>query len=278
MSRYYLTRHAASNGAANGARWALNGRYLPASINLALLMELPKSALAGMLDALPLGAAADTPALAPVEAGQEIWASGVTYLRSRQARESESSVSDVYQRVYDAERPEIFMKAAGWRAVGNGDQFRIRKDSQWNVPEPELVLVINRQGESIGYTAGNDASSRDIEGENPLYLPQAKVYNQSCVVGPGILLADVDALSNVPISLEIRRGGAVAFEGETSTNNMKRNFQELADYLFMEVDFPHGALLMTGTGIVPGDDFTLQPGDMVKITVGELTIENETAQ
>ncbi|MCB9152416.1 MAG: fumarylacetoacetate hydrolase family protein, partial [Caldilineaceae bacterium] len=156
--------------------------------------------------------------------------------------------------------------------------FRIRKDSQWNVPEPELVLVINRHGEIIGYTAGNDASSRDIEGENPLYLPQAKVYNQSCVVGPGILLADVDALANVPISLEIRRGGAVAFEGETSTNNMKRNFQELADYLFMEVAFPHGALLMTGTGIVPGDDFTLQPGDMVKITVGELTIENETAQ
>ncbi|MEZ4707961.1 MAG: fumarylacetoacetate hydrolase family protein [Caldilineaceae bacterium] len=278
MSRYYLTRHAAPSSASGDARWALNGRYLPANVNLSLLMELPQSALAGVLDALPLGDAADAPALAPVEAGQEIWASGVTYLRSRQARESESSVADVYQRVYEAERPEIFMKAAGWRAVGSGAQFRIRKDSQWNVPEPELVLVINRHGEIIGYTAGNDASSRDIEGENPLYLPQAKVYNQSCVVGPGILLAEVEALADVPISLEIRRGGSAVFEGETSTSNMKRGFQELADYLFMEVDFPHGALLMTGTGIVPGDDFTLQPGDMVRITVGELTIENETAQ
>lgn len=274
MPGTYLTRHST----AHGPRWALNGRYLPESFGLSLLMDLPADALAAFLDALPTGEEATGDLLPPVEHTQEIWASGVTYMRSREAREAESAVSDVYSRVYDAERPEIFLKAVGWRAVGHGAPFRIRKDSKWNVPEPELVLVINRHGEIIGYCAGNDASSRDIEGENPLYLPQAKIYNGSCALGPGIQLAGVETLQNLPVQLEITRDGDVAFSGDTSTDNMKRTLPELAEYLYMELDFPQGCFLMTGTGIVPPDEFTLQPGDVVRITVGDLTIENETQQ
>ena len=274
MSRTYLSQHRTDQG----ARWALNGHYLPAGITLSMLLDLPKSALPGLLSALPQGTPAEDPLLPPVESNQEVWASGVTYLRSREARKSESDVGDVYEMVYDADRPEIFLKAPGWRAVGHGMPFRIRVDSEWNVPEPELVLVINSGGEIIGYCAGNDASSRDIEGANPLYLPQAKMYNQSCAIGPGIVLAEVDQMSSLDISLEISRNGSPAFTGETSTSNMKRSLQELTDYLFKELDFPSGALLMTGTGIVPPDEFTLQPGDLVRITVGELTLINETQQ
>lgn len=272
MTAPYLTRHRTNNG----ARWALNEKYLPPSFNLGLLLEMPASAIGNFLDSLPLGDDADDPLLAPVEPTQEVWASGVTYLRSREARKSESDVGDVYEMVYDADRPEIFLKTIGWRAVGHGRPFRIREDSKWNVPEPELVLVINTFGEIVGYSAGNDASSRDIEGANPLYLPQAKIYNQSCALGPGILLTDGESMTNLDIDLEIRRGGEKAFAGQTNTSQMKRRFQELADYLFMEIDFPQGALLMTGTGIVPPDDFTLTSGDVVRITVGTLTLLNET--
>ena len=274
MSNQYLTQHQSSQG----ARWALNEKYLPTEFDLNLLMQLPQSAIAAFLDSLPLGKIADDPLLPPVEQSHEVWACGVTYMRSREARMSESDVADVYDRVYVAERPEIFLKAVGWRVVGHGMPFRIRKDSQWNVPEPELVLVVNSRGEIIGYSAGNDASSRDIEGENPLYLPQAKIYNRSCVVGPSILLADAASLADLPIRLEITRNGATIFDGNTSTGNMKRQLQELADYLFLELDFPQGAFLMTGTGIVPPDDFTLQPSDVVKISVGALTLMNETEQ
>ncbi len=274
MTVNYITRHRTDNG----PRWALNERYLPSSFNLGLLLELPKSAVDGFLASLPLGEAADDPILPPVEPTQEVWASGVTYMRSREARKSESDVGDVYELVYDAERPEIFLKAVGWRAVGHGSPFRIRKDSHWNVPEPELVLVINAHGEIVGYSAGNDASSRDIEGANPLYLPQAKVYDRSCALGPGIVLTGVDQMGSIDVSLEISRDGNSVFTGETSTANMKRSLQELADYLFLELEFPQGALLMTGTGVVPGDEFTLQVGDLVRINVGSLTLINETAQ
>lgn len=274
MSSYYLTQHLTDRG----ARWALNGHYLPEQFTLSFLMELPKTAIPGVLDSLPQGSAADDPQLAPVEQSQEVWAAGVTYKRSQEARMSESDVADVYERVYDAARPEIFMKAIGWRVVGNGMPFRIRKDSKWNVPEPELVLVMNRAGEIIGYSAGNDASSRDIEGENPLYLPQAKMYNGSCVVGPGIRLADVEELKDLPIQMQISRNGSVVFKDETSTSAMKRTFQELAGCLYSEMDFPQGAFLMTGTCIVPSDDFTLQADDVVRIDVGDLTLVNETAQ
>lgn len=274
MPQHYLTRHAT----AHGARWALNGHYLPEAFSLGLLLDLPKSKLMAFLDALPTSDAASAPLLSPVEHGQEVWASGVTYLRSRDARKAESDVADVYELVYSAKRPEIFMKAVGWRVIGHGQPFRIRVDSQWNVPEPELTLVINRHGEIVGYTAGNDASSRDIEGANPLYLPQAKVYNGSCALGPGILLGEVDAMSNTPIHLDIVRGGETIFSGDANTNQMKRGLQELADYLCMELDFPQGVFLMTGTCLVPGDDFTLHAGDVVRIVVGDLTLENAVAE
>ena len=274
MSSYYLTQHLTDAG----ARWALNGHYLPKQFTLSFLMELPKAAISGVLDSLPKGPTADDPQLAPVERCQEVWAAGVTYMRSREARMSESDVADVYDRVYDAVRPEIFMKSIGWRVVGNGMPFRVRKDSSWNVPEPELVLVLNRAGEIIGYSAGNDASSRDIEGENPLYLPQAKMYNGSCVVGPGIRLADVEELGSLPIQMQISRNGTVVFEDETNTNVMKRTFQELGDCLYTEMAFPQGSFLMTGTCIVPPDEFTLQADDVVRIDVGDLTLINEVAQ
>ena len=212
-----------------------------------------------------------------------MWAAGVTYLRSRDAREEESAVKDVYTRVYEAKRPELFFKANGWRVAGHDMPIRVRDDSAWNVPEPELALVINSAGEIVGHTVCNDVSSRDIEGDNPLYLPQAKVYNGSCAVGPGIHFGNTDRLKDLTIALEITRGGRTAFTGETRTSQIKRSLDELADYLFMELDFPKGAFLSTGTGIVPGQDFSLTHGDVVAITIGgadditTMTLENEVA-
>jgi 2-dehydro-3-deoxy-D-arabinonate dehydratase len=270
----YLTRHET----AGGPRWALDGGFLPASFSLELLLQLPKAAVADCLRALPKGApAAGARLLAPVEPTQEVWAAGVTYLRSRDAREEESAVKDVYTRVYEAKRPELFFKANGWRVAGHGAPIRVRDDSKWNVPEPELALVINSAGEIIGHTVGNDVSSRDIEGDNPLYLPQAKVYNGSCAVGPGIHVGETERLKELSIALEIKRGGATAFAGETRTSQIKRSLDELAGYLTMELDFPKGVFLLTGTGIVPGQDFSLSAGDVVRISIGPLTLENEVA-
>lgn len=266
----YLTRHQTLQG----AQWASDGRYLPADLSLSLLLQLPAEVALDLLAGLSSGPAASDPLLPPVDANQEVWASGVTYLRSRDAREAESAGSNVYNRVYEAERPELFLKAPGWRAVGHGQPVRIRRDSRWNVPEPELVLVVNQQMRIVGYTAGDDVSSRYIEGENPLYLPQAKVYDGACALGPGIVLAASDELRDIPIRLHVTRGGAVAFDGEISTGQMSRGLEELVEYLGRELAFPSGALLMTGTGIVPPDDFTLQAGDSVEITVGQLTLEN----
>jgi 2-dehydro-3-deoxy-D-arabinonate dehydratase len=265
-----LTRHQTPAG----PRWACDGRLLPATLRLSLLLELPGDAIGSLLAALPVGDPATSPLLAPIEPEQEVWASGVTYLRSRDARRAESTVADVYERVYDAERPELFLKAIGWRVVGPDAPVRIRRDSAWDVPEPELTLVLNRALEIVGYTAGNDMSSRSIEGENPLYLPQAKIYDGSCALGPGIVLATPDTLRALPIRLVIERAGAVVFQGETSTGQMKRALEELAGFLGRELSFPHGVLLMTGTGIVPPESFTLAPGDIVQITVGELHLKN----
>lgn len=267
-----LTRH----NTTAGPRWAVDGNYLPAGITLGGLLALPAAGLATLLGQLKTGEPASGELLVPIDPAQEVWGSGVTYLRSRDARKAESKTSaDVYQLVYDAERPEIFFKQVGWRTVGHGQTVRIRTDTTWNVPEPELVLVINAAGEIVGYTAGNDMSSRDIEGENPLYLPQAKTYNGSCAVGPAIRLLSPAELADLPIQLEISRGGTVVFGGETATSRMKRTFPDLAAWLYRELTFPYGAFLMTGTGIVPPDNFTLHSGDVIRVTIGGLTLENQ---
>jgi 2-dehydro-3-deoxy-D-arabinonate dehydratase len=201
---------------------------------------------------------------------QEIWAAGVTYLRSRVARMEESKSAgggDFYDRVYAAPRPELFFKAPAYRAVGPGAAVRIRRDSKWNVPEPELALVANPKGKIIGYTIGNDMSSRDIEGENPLYLPQAKCYDGSCAIGPAVLLASEPLPKTTEIKIEIIRKGEPAFRGTTALSQMKRDPRELVDYLFRETSFPSGCYLLTGTGIVPPDSFTLDHGDEIRITI-----------
>lgn len=204
---------------------------------------------------------------------QEVWASGVTYFRSREARIEESKDAkggDFYARVYDADRPELFFKSPAYRTVGPGENIRIRTDSKWNVPEPELTLFICSAGTIEGYTIGNDVSSRDIEGENPLYLPQAKSYNGAAALGPCLLIAEKPIDPDTHISIEIFRAAVVIFKEEISINQMKRKHKELVDYLFRELDFPHGTYLMTGTGIIPADDFTLQSGDTVKINISEI--------
>jgi 2-dehydro-3-deoxy-D-arabinonate dehydratase len=209
----------------------------------------------------------------PPIGNQEVWAAGVTYLRSRDARIEESKDGgSVYDRVYAADRPEIFFKATPHRVVGHGGEIRIRKDSHWNVPEPEVTLAINSRGRIFGYTVGNDVSSRDIEGENPLYLPQAKVYLGCCALGPGLVIREPLPVETV-ITLRIRRSGTEVFSGTTSVDQMKRKFPELAEWLWRDNGFPNGCYLLTGTGLVPGGDFTLTPGDEVSIAIqhiGEL--------
>lgn len=208
--------------------------------------------------------------LLPPVVSQEIWAAGVTYYRSKEARMEESQAAgggDFYDRVYQAQRPELFFKSTAARAVGQHGRVRIRKDSQWNVPEPELTLVINPLGNIIGYTIGNDMSSRDIEGENPLYLPQAKSYDGAAAVGPGILLSNNPLPISTSIQLDILRAGELVFSGQTQLNQLKRQAKELVHYLFREMSFPYGCLLMTGTGIVPPDDFTLAPHDEIQISI-----------
>ena len=268
-----LTKHLTPHG----PRWAVDGRLLANDFQLGRLLNLRAADMPGFLRAAAGGDSPGGAPLAPVEAESEVWAAGVTYLRSRVAREAESTVKDVYARVYEAERPELFFKAPGWRVAGHGMPIRIRGDSRWNVPEPELTLVVTAAGEIAGFCAGNDVSSRDIEGANPLYLPQAKVYNGSCALGPGISLCGAEALRDLPIDLVVHRAGGPIFSGATRTSQLKRPLQELVDYLRRELDFPQGVFLMTGTGIVPPDDFSLAPGDRVRITIGELTLENDVA-
>jgi 2-dehydro-3-deoxy-D-arabinonate dehydratase len=269
----YLTRH----HTLEGPRWALDGRFLPPSFSLDLLLQLPKVALPGFLAAFPAGPAASGKLLPPLEPTHEVWASGVTYLRSREAREAESAVKDVYAKVYEATRPELFWKSVGWRVAGHQMPIRVRDDSRWNVPEPELTLVVNAGREIVGFCVGNDVSSRDIEGENPLYLPQAKVYNGSCALGPGIRIGETERLKDLSIQITITRAGRSVFEGETRTAQIKRSLEELVDYLGKELDFPRGAFLLTGTGIVPPADFSLDRGDVVAITIGGMTLENTVA-
>jgi len=222
----------------------------------------------------------NTSLLAPIGT-QEVWAAGVTYLRSRDARMEEAKDAgggDFYQKVYEAARPELFFKALPHRIAAHKQEVYIRKDSSWNVPEPELTLFINSIGEIQGYTVGNDMSSRSIEGENPLYLPQAKVYDRSAALGPCLLVTNEPVSKETKIQLTIKRNAQNVFEGSIQINKIKRSFEELAEYLFRESTFPTGCFLMTGTGIVPPDDFTLQQGDEVNISIDGIgTLTNKVS-
>ncbi len=218
--------------------------------------------------------------LAPIDR-QEVWAAGVTYKRSKAARMEESEVAaSCYDRVYESPRPELFLKATPHRVSGPGDPIRIRQDSQWNVPEPELTLVINSRLELVGVTIGNDVSSRDIEGDNPLYLPQAKVYNQSCALGPVIcLLESMPPREAIGIQLRVFRGNKQIYDGQTDVGQMARSFEELIEWLGRDNSFPDGVLLMTGTGIVPDRDFSLLPNDLVEIEIDGIgTLSNPVLQ
>jgi 2-dehydro-3-deoxy-D-arabinonate dehydratase len=209
---------------------------------------------------------------APIQS-QEIWACGVTYLRSKVGREEESKNaggSDFYARVYEADRPEIFFKASAYRTVGPGEKVTIRKDSTWDVPEPELTLLVTSSGKIVGYTIGNDMSSRSIEGENPMYLPQAKIYDGCASVGPCIYVTEGPLPADTLIKMEIERQGKQVFEGEIAINQIKRKLEDLVSHLYRELSFPHGCLLMTGTGIVPSSDFTLKKDDEIKITIDQI--------
>ena len=217
--------------------------------------------------------------LAPIGSSQELWACGVTYLRSKIGRQEESTDAGggaFYAKVYEAERPEVFFKANPNRVVGPNVKVRIRKDSTWDVPEPELTLVVSSSGKIIGYTIGNDMSSRSIEGENPLYLPQAKTYDACAAVGPCIYVTDKPLDRNTNISLKISRNNNTVFEGSVALSQMKRTPEELVSFVFRECSFPYGCLIMTGTGIVPGHDFTLKSGDEIKISIDGIgTLVNE---
>lgn len=207
--------------------------------------------------------------VAPV-GSQELWACGVTYLRSKEGRQEESKGAgggDFYAKVYEAKRPEVFFKSTPHRIVGHNGTVRIRKDSKWDVPEPELTLVVTSSGKIVGYTIGNDMSSRSIEGENPLYLPQAKTYDGCASLGPCIYVTDESLDKDTKIYLEINRNNSTIFEGNIGINQMKRTLEELVSFVFCECTFPNGCLIMTGTGIVPGNDFTLQSGDEIKISI-----------
>jgi 2-dehydro-3-deoxy-D-arabinonate dehydratase len=266
-----LTRHQTKFG----PHWAADAHWLASAFDLRSLLEIPRAEMSAYLSHMLTPSPAEGPLLAPIEASHEVWGCGVTYQRSREARQAESTSGDVYDRVYAAQRPELFFKAIGWRVVGHQQPVRCRADSDWNVPEPELTLVINQHGEIVGYTAGNDMSSRSIEGENPLYLPQAKIYNASCALGPAIEMVDADRLHDLPIEISIERAGDLVFQGSTRTAKMNRKLDELVAYLYRELSFPQGVFLLTGTGIVPPEQFTLAHGDLVSITIGELTLANE---
>lgn len=242
---------------------------------LAAALQLPISELRSTLRSLASQSSTSSPLdetvlVAPIDQ-QEVWAAGVTYMRSRDARMEESTQKSVYDLVYDADRPELFLKATPNRVSGPGDPVAIRSDSTWDVPEPELTLLLNADGDLVGYTIGNDVSSRSIEGENPLYLPQAKVYSMCAAIGPAIVTVDELAdVSDLDIELTIRRGGEAIFQDTTSTSRIHRSLRDLTSYLRRDNQFPFGVYLMTGTGIVPPSEFTLQDGDAVTIRIEAL--------
>ncbi|MFF3784076.1 fumarylacetoacetate hydrolase family protein [Streptomyces sp. NPDC001933] len=277
----HILRYAKDGEIRAGVR-ADDGLIHPLPLPLAELLRLNLDDLRELVERA-LTEPSDGPAepLTPVEGRMEVWAAGVTYRRSRQARMAESAAAaDVYERVYDAPRPELFFKSVAWRVVGDGGTVAVRADSTIDVPEPELALVLNTHGKIVGYTICDDMSSRTIEGENPLYLPQAKIYLGGCAVGPAIRpvweIADPYAL---PIRMTIRRDGAVAWSGETNTGQLNRRLDDLAGYLFAADVFPDGAVLATGTCLVPDLPFTLAGGDIVEIEIGEIgTLTNSVVR
>lgn len=243
-------------------------------VTIESLLQLSASELVAVADAAtssPDTISANEISLLPPIDTQEVWAAGVTYSRSRDARMEESTQKDVYDLVYEADRPELFMKASGSRVSGPGTSVAIRGDSTWDVPEPELVLVLNASGEIVGYSVGNDVSSRSIEGENPLYLPQAKVYSKCAGLGPWITLtSEITDPQALAIRLVIERNGQTHFEGETATSQIHRTFDDLRKFLFRHNSFPQGVFLMTGTGIIPPAEFTLEDGDVVHISIDQI--------
>ena len=258
----------------DATRWAVcrDGEWGLLEGALADLLAVPLDRARAVVDAAARDARGDMPgdrALPPVDQ-QEVWAAGVTYLRSRDGRKEESGHGSLYDDVYDNDRPEIFFKASPWRVVGDRDAVGIRADSGWDVPEAEVGLVLNAAGEVFGYTLGNDMSSRSIEGENPLYLPQAKVYDRSCALGPAIVPSWAVGPGPFPIGLRVLRDGKEVYTASTSTAEMARGFTDLADWLFLALTFPAGVVLLTGTGVVPDADFTTRPGDTIEITSAEL--------
>jgi len=263
------------------SRWFYQGtqglRGLDEHSSLAGLLALSADDLESELDGLTAIAEAPVELLAPLDDHTEVWAAGVTYQVSKTARMAESQQADIYDRVYDAVRPELFFKANGWRVSGPGGPIGIRHDSTLDVPEPEVALVLNAEGVIVGYTVCNDMSSRSIEGENPLYLPQAKVYRHSCAVGPWIRLATaIRNPKDLSIHASISRSGEVVWNGETSTAQLKRSFEELAEYLFKANTYPFGAVLSTGTSAVPSMDFTLAEDDTVNIDVAQIGFLSNT--
>ncbi len=234
------------------------------------LLQKTEDAISGSVEG-PEGLITDL--LPPIGSSQELWACGVTYLRSKVGRQEESKASggaDFYGNVYEAERPEVFFKSVPHRISGHKAFVRIRKDSTWDVPEPELTLVVTSSGKIVGYTIGNDMSSRSIEGENPLYLPQAKTYDECAALGPCIYITDRPLDSSTMIHIAIRRNNSIVFEGSVAIGQMKRSVKELVSFVYRECSFPHGCLVMTGTGIVPGNDFTLQSGDEITISIDNI--------
>jgi 2-dehydro-3-deoxy-D-arabinonate dehydratase len=267
-----ISLHHLRAGAAT--RWAVcqDGEWGRLDGTLADLLALPLDQARAAVEAAARETGADMPGeevLPPVDQ-QEVWAAGVTYRRSRDGRKEESGHGSLYDHVYDNDRPEIFFKSSPWRVVGDRDAVGIRADSGWNVPEPEVGLVLNAAGELFGYTLANDMSSRSIEGENPLYLPQAKIYDRSCAVGPAIVPSWAAGPGPFPIGLRVLRDGREAYAATTSTAAMARSFEDLAGWLFRALSFPAGVVLLTGTGVVPDAEFTTRPGDTIEITSAAL--------
>lgn len=268
----YLTRHHTDRG----PRWAVDGHFLPDTFDLRLLLALHAESVREFLNSSVTNEKAIGVLLPPLEPVHEVW--GCLPLEARKREQRRSTAANVpTERVYAAERPALYFKAPGWRVVGHHAPVRVRDDSAWNISWPELALVINRHHEVIGYTAGGDVSARSLESENPLYVSQARLYNGACAIGPGLELSSSEQLRELPISIEVTRGGRSAFRASATIAQLNRSTEDLIAYLTRELDFPHGVFLLMGSPVVFPADFTLSIGDRVTISVGALTLENEVA-